>query len=196
MQSLSDTSDITVCVLHVHNPTCQIELSNTASSGSRMSDITPQASAYPTTTVDVWLYKPVSLFATVSRFSCWPLAVLSRRCAGLRFYCSPNTPFYSLEANLRAALMNDQSDSDSNERKRSTIHRKKSSVAGKGLFLLPVTTSQAARASSRRRIDEIDHMSIDKVRYELASGSGGLCEPLPGTLPFSSVLSPSLYFSM
>lgn len=90
---------------------------NTASDGSRMSDITPQVFSYPTTTVDVWLYKPVSLFATVSLFSCWPLAVFSRRCAGLRFYCSPNTPSYSLEANMCAVLMNDQSNSDSKERK-------------------------------------------------------------------------------
>ncbi len=112
---------------------------NTASYGSRMSDITPQDSAYPTTTVDVWLYKPVSLFATVSLFSCWPLAVLSRRCAGLRFYCSPNTPSYSLEANLRAALMNDQSNSDSKERKLSTIDRRKlkKKVAGKGFVSPP-----------------------------------------------------------
>lgn len=52
---------------------------------------------------------------------------------------------------------------------------------------------QSGRHSSDG-IDKIDHISIGKVGYELASGSGGLCEPLPGALPFSSVLSPSLYF--
>lgn len=164
-----------------------------------MSDITPQVSSYPTTTVDVWLYKPVSLFATVSLFSCWPLAVLSRRCAGLRFYCSPNTPSYSLEANLRAALMNDQSNSDSNERKLSTIDRKKKRKKKVGRRERFCFSSLLQRLKQPGRhsgdgIDEIDHISIGKVGYELASGSGGLCEPLPGALPFSSVLSPSLYF--
>ncbi len=164
---------------------------NTASYGSRMSDITPQDSAYPTTTVDVWLYKPVSLFATVSLFSCWPLAVLSRRCAGLRFYCSPNTPSYSLEANLRAALMNDQSNSDSKERKLSTIDRRKLKKKGRREGFCFSSLLQRLKQPGRHSgdgIDEIDHISIGKVGYELASGSGGLCEPLPGALLFSRPL--------
>lgn len=43
-------------------------------------------------------------------------------------------------------------------------------------------------------IDESDHMSIGRVGCELASGSGGLREPLPGALPVSSVaLSHSVF---
>jgi len=170
---------------------------HTASDGSRMSAITPQVFSYPTTTVDVWLYKPVSLFATVSLFSCWPLAVFSRRCAGLRFYCSPNTPSYSLEANMCAVLMNDQSNSDSNEKmvhNRQKRRRKKKKVAGKVFVSPPLQRLKQSGRHSSDGIDKIDHISIGKVGYELASGSGGLCEPLPGALPFSSVLSPSLCF--
>lgn len=163
---------------------------NTASYGSRVSGITPQDSAYPTTTVDVWLYKPVSLFATVSLFSCWPLAVLSRRCAGLRFYCSPNTPSSSLEANLRAALMNDQSNSDSKEK---IIHNRQKKIKKKGrregfCFSSLLQRLKQPGRHSGDGIDEIDHISIGKVGYELASGSGGLCEPLPGALLFSRPL--------
>jgi len=157
-----------------------------------MSAITPQVFSYPTTTVDVWLYKPVSLFATVSLFSCWPLAVFSRRCAGLRFYCSPNTPSYSLEANMCAVLMNDQSNSDSKEKmihNRQKRRRKKKKVAGKVFVSPPLQRLKQSGRHSSDGIDKIDHISIGKVGYELASGSGGLCEPLPGALPFSSVLS-------
>lgn len=163
---------------------------NTASYGSRMSDITPQVSSYPTTTVDVWLYKPVSLFATVSLFSCWPLAVFSRRCAGLRFYCSPNTPSYSLEANLRAALMNDQSNSDSKERKWSTIDRKKKRSPGRVLFLLRYNVSSSPGVIQATGLMKL--LTYRSVRWDMnlhldPGVSASPCQALFASLLFCSL---------
>jgi len=83
------------------------------------------------------------------------------------------------------------------KRKWSTIDRKeeeKKKVAGKVFVSPPLQRLKQSGRHSSDGIDKIDHISIGKVGYELASGSGGLCEPLPGALPFSSVLSPSLCF--